>query len=302
MDASESTRLGSKRAKLTRLVNLAAGTAEAVVADRDHAGLVIFDEHDSQVMRPKRSRRHVIDMLHLLAEAASRKTPIGPFADANALARLTFPLSHELYPELMHRRSNTTPTGMFWSPASDYRRLWWILAFAFPLFFVCCGPVTAFAALFSGYPEPLRFIAPIMVWCFRHLRVPGLLSGFWMTYLIAGASAFIAIVLWLLHGLSGMIDPWRSERLRRKQLGILFATLDGDEAGAESHYLHDDQIFARRAQRFLAEHHARYPVRLYDARGRYLFHSRPKLDVLVKALNYGVRAGGTMSCSSCSLT
>ena len=31
------------------------------------------------------SRRHVIDMLHLLAKAASRPTPIGPFADANAL-------------------------------------------------------------------------------------------------------------------------------------------------------------------------------------------------------------------------
>ena len=87
------------------------------------------------------------------------------------------------------------------------------------------------------------------------------------------------------------MEPWRSERLRRKQLGVLFATLDGDRAGAERHYLHDDQVFARRAQRFLAEHHARYPVRLYDARGRYLFHCRPKLDVLVKALNYAVAHG-----------
>ena len=63
VDASESTRLGSKRTKITRLANLAAGVAEAAVADRDHAGLVVFDEHDAQVMRPKRSRRHVIDML-----------------------------------------------------------------------------------------------------------------------------------------------------------------------------------------------------------------------------------------------
>ena len=101
----------------------------------------------------------------------------------------------------------------------------------------------------------------------------------------------MALVLWLTHGLSGFMEPWRSERLRRKQLGLLFATLDGDRAGAESHYLHDDQVFARRAQRFLAEHHARYPVRLYDARGRFLFHGRPKLDVLVKALNYAVARG-----------
>ena len=47
VDASESTRLGAKRTKITRLANLAAGVAEAAVADRDHAGLVVFDEHDS---------------------------------------------------------------------------------------------------------------------------------------------------------------------------------------------------------------------------------------------------------------
>jgi hypothetical protein len=104
-------------------------------------------------------------------------------------------------------------------------------------------------------------------------------------------ATFVALVLWLTYGLSGFMDPWRSERLRRKQLGLLFATVDADRPGAESHYLHDDQVFARRAQRFLAEHHARYPVRLYDARGRYLFHGRPKLDVLVKALNYSVARG-----------
>ena len=115
--------------------------------------------------------------------------------------------------------------------------------------------------------------------------------GIRWTLILAAISSVVALILWLTHGLSGMIEPWRSQTLRRKQLGVLFATTDGEHAGAESHYLHDDQIFARRAQRFLAEHHARYPVRLYDARRRYLFHSRPKLDVLVKALNYGVARG-----------
>src|SRR5207244_1305712 len=37
--------------------------------------------------------------------------------------------------------------------------------------------------------------------------------------------ALIGVVLWLFHGLSGAMEPWRSERLRRKQLGLLFATL-----------------------------------------------------------------------------
>ena len=96
-DASEAVRLGAKRTKMTRLANLAAGVAEATVADRDHAGLVVFDEHDSSVMRPKRSRRHVIHMLHRLVDAAARPTPMGPFADASALGKLAHPLT-EMYP------------------------------------------------------------------------------------------------------------------------------------------------------------------------------------------------------------
>jgi uncharacterized protein (DUF58 family) len=284
VDASESTRLGAKRTKITRLANLAAGVAEAAVADRDHAGLVVFDEHDAQVMRPKRSRRHVFDMLTLLAKAASRPTPIGPFADANALARLAYPLANEVYPDLMHKRSNTLPARMFWSPASDYRRMWWVMLFAFPLLFMCCGPLAGFAAVFAGRVELIQFVASTLAWFFRTF-------GFWQSVIAVGVFGLVALILWLTHGLSGFMQPWRSERLRRKQLGVLFATLDGDEPGAETHYLHDDQVFARRAQRFLAEHHARYPVRLYDARGRYLFHSRPKLDVLVRALNYGVARG-----------
>lgn len=284
VDASEGMRLGAKRNKLTRLVNLAAGVAEAAVADRDHAGLVVFDEHESQVMRPKRSRRHVIDMLHLLSKAAARPTPIGPFADAGALARLAFPLAHELYPDLMHRRTNTSPARMYWSPPSDYRRGWWVLTFFMPLVFFCCGLPAGLTALFQGYPDLLLSYLTVMSGVARNIGWPG-------TFIVIGLSTFVALILWITHGLSGFMEPWRSERLRRKQLGVLFATLDGDQAGAETHYLHDDQVFARRAQRFLAEHHARYPVRLYDARGRYLFHGRPKLEVLVKALNYAVARG-----------
>jgi uncharacterized protein (DUF58 family) len=307
VDSSEGTRLGAKRTKITRLVNLAAGVAEAAVADRDHAGLVVFDEHDSQVMRPKRSRRHVIDMLHLLSRAASRPTPIGPFADANALAKLAFPMANELYPELMHKRTNPIPEpihwtfwlraitwlpyilpfvtkSLFWSPPSDYRRGWWVLVFLVPLLLFCCGLPAGLTAAFQGYPA---LFANYMVALSGIVKSTGW-PGF---FIVLGFFTLMAFLLWYTHGLSGFLENWRTERLRRKQLGLLFATLDADRAGAESHYLHDDQIFARRAQRFLADHHARYPVRLYDARGRYLFHGRPKLDVLVKALNYSVARG-----------
>jgi uncharacterized protein (DUF58 family) len=296
VDASESTRLGTKRTKITRLVNLAAGVAEAAVADRDHAGLVVFDETDSQIMRPKRSRRHVIDMLHLLAKAASRPTPIGPFADANALARLAYPLANELYPDLMHRRSNTTPARMFWSPPSDYRRGWWIIPFWLPLIFLFFNYMSR--QLFFHFEEPEWFYRSLMAsyslyQIFGEFTISLPIMGVLIlkAWLWASGAALIGVIIWFAHGLSGFTEPWRSERLRRKQLGVLFATMDADAPGVECHYLHDDQVFARRAQRFLAEHHARYPVRLYDARGRYLFLGKPKIDVLVKALNYGVARG-----------
>jgi uncharacterized protein (DUF58 family) len=293
VDASESTRLGAKRTKITRLANLAAGVAEAAVADRDHAGLVVFDEHDAQVMRPKRSRRHVFDMLTLLAKAASRPTPIGPFADANALARLAYSLASEVHPDLMHKRSNTTPAWMFWTPMTDYRSFGGMvlfmlfvaipLALPFVLYFI--WPAFVLTGNIVGLFEVHPFVSFIPhLWTLYQV-------GFWWGLFFILVSPLVAFAPWLFYGLTGFMQPWRAERLRRKQLGVLFATLDGDLPGAESHYLHDDQVFARRAQRFLAEHHARYPVRLYDARGRYLFHSRGKLDVLVRALNYGVARG-----------
>jgi len=296
VDASESTRLGAKRKKISRLVNLATGVAEAAVADRDHAGLVIFDEHDSQIMRPKRSRRHVIDMLTLMAKASARPTPLGPFADANALSRLAFPLAHELYPDLMHKRTNPTPAGMFWAPVSDYRRFWLVLSFQFLLIFVTVNYLTRQIAVAVKQPDIAMASWEISRWFYGvfqayEFKIMGIEFEILKVWQYALGLAVIGLAIWLFHGWSGFWEPWRSERLRRKQLGLLFATLDNEPAGAESHYLHDDQMFARRAQRFLAEHHARYPVRLYDARGRYLFHCRPKIDVLVKSLNYAVARG-----------
>ena len=237
VDNSESVRLGAKRTKLTRLVNLAAGVAEAAVADRDHAGLVVFDENDMQIMRPKRSRRHVIDMLHLLAESAARPTPLGPFADTNALARLAFPLAHELYPDLMHKRINSKRFGMFWSPPSDYRRGWWVLAFWLPFMVVALNYLTRQVAYVlrnrdlwdASYAVSKVFYRGADAFTIHLFNVPVQILRAWPITL---GIALIGVFIWLLHGLSGFIEPWRSERLRRKQLGLLFATLDGDQPGA----------------------------------------------------------------------
>jgi hypothetical protein len=229
--------------------------------------------------------------LHLLSQACSRPTPIGPFADATALGKLAFPMANELYPDLMHKRVNSAPFRMFWAPAADYGIGKWVGGCMLPMLALTCFFLLSCAGLSFGWPDAaIQFVA-FMRWIASEVRGVGFFGALRVAYFVAALPTLVGAVIWLIHGFSGLMEPWRSERLRRKQLGLLFACLDGDRAGAESHYLHDDQVFARRAQRFLAEHHARYPVRLYDARGRYLFAGRPKIDVLVKALNYAVARG-----------
>ena len=285
VDASESVRVGPvSKSKLTRLANLAAGVAEGVAVDRDHVGLVIFDEQGSQMMRPNRSRTHLIDMLHLLAKAAARPTPLGPFADAEVLSKLAFPMANELYPELMDRRVNRIPLSMFWNPISDTRRVWLLFLLFLPMAFTVMGLIASCAGLLNRTLAPFEVYWAVMGPFVRNIGVYGTLTA-------AGILAQLGYLFWGIHGITGFFGEGRRRRLRRKQLGLLFATLDGDEAGAEVHYLHDDQIFSRRAMRFLADHQARYPIRLHDTRGRYLFHSRPKLTTLAGALNYGVSRG-----------
>src|SRR4029079_12919485 len=98
----------------------------------------------------------------------------------------------------MTTRRNSTPARMCWSPARMYRRLRWVLLFAFPLLFTCLGPLAGFAGLFSGYPGVLQFVAVILGFFFRNL-------GFWPSLIIAGGLAVVALILWLTHGLSGMM-------------------------------------------------------------------------------------------------
>ncbi len=346
MDASESVRVGPvAKSKLTRLANLSAGVAEGVAVERDHVGLVIFDEYGSQMMRPNRSRTHLIDMLHLLAKAAARPTPLGPFADADALSKLSYPVANELYPELMDKHVNTlgfAPTGvsivltqfvfapiaailslllggagyfglsffpaaalgifsvaavlqmirlvpaLYWNPISDTRRVWFVWVALVPPIFLVLGFILSCAGILARSAEPamtyLNILSPV-------LKAFGWRLG--LVVLWQGAMVFIGIasLIWFIHGITGFFGEGRRRRTQRKQLGLLFATLDGDEPGAEVHYLHDDQIFARRAMTFLADHQTRYPVRLYDVRGRYLFYSKPKLATLAAALNYGVSRG-----------
>jgi len=95
---------------------------------------------------------------------------------------------------------------------------------------------------------------------------------------------------WLIFGVRGIFPPRSTELAKRKQLGMLFASLDGDTPAAVERYIADDQFFAARADRFLLAHRVQPPPQLHAADGTYRFLGKEKLPVLADAI---VRAVGT---------
>ena len=78
---------------------------------------------------------------------------------------------------------------------------------------------------------------------------------------------------------------------RRKRLAAVLALRLGTGPGGLSVLMEDDDYFGSALQQFLAEHQVPYPVPLYDWRGKYLFASAEKIDVLATALLRAVRRG-----------
>jgi uncharacterized protein (DUF58 family) len=278
LDGSASVRLGPPRETMLRqLTTVASGVAQAALSDRDHVGLVLFDEASTEIVAPARGSRHLIDMLHRLARVNSA-APISPTGDVDALLALANPLAHELYPDLMDRRVNRVPFGMFWRPLFDSGKFWVVFILGLPLMIVVAWFLGVATTYFMGRMDELRWllIGAIETWKFFGSVIWPLLA--------AVGLAVLALLFWLAYGLVGQFPGWHTPRMRRKRLSMLFATLDHAPPGTETRYLRDDDAFARRAQEFLARHHRRYPIRLFDPSGRYLFRAESKIDVAARAL------------------
>ena len=286
VDASQSVRIGPPReTMLNQITTIASSVSQAALADHDHVGMVLFDDKDTEIMPPARTSRHLIDLLHRLAIANSA-APVSPAGDIEALIALANPLAHELYPDLMDRKINRLPFRMFWEPVLDYKKAWFFVILPALPFALIAGWIAALCMCFIlNQIEWLNVIAEAG---FTALSTFGNLI--W-TFIVIAALALIAGMFWLFHGLSGQFPPWYGFRMRRKRLAALIAALDNAPLGTEARYLDDDALFAERLQRFLAEHHRRYPVEMFDVHGRYLFRSPSKIDVLSKALKRSVALG-----------
>jgi uncharacterized protein (DUF58 family) len=84
------------------------------------------------------------------------------------------------------------------------------------------------------------------------------------------------------------LGAWKQEGLR-KRMAALLAVQQGTAPGGLAILSEDDEFFGKALQRFLDEHNVPHPVPMYDWRGKYLFSSPEKIDVLETILLRAVR-------------
>lgn len=284
VDMSNSVRLGgANQTALSRLVEIAAAVAQASIGNRDPVGLALFDEAGVQFLRPARTRRHLTEVLNLLADAAGQESATGEGeADADTLLQLGHAFAQEVYPQLLRPEVNVFPGWLAWLAP---RSIWTIprprftdfLYWLFPYIVLVVGGLSIYAA--------------IRLWLFLARSVGGGGLGPRNLGIAAlGLSAF-ALLLMIFRVLT-MLFPRRRRMYRwRKQLAALLSVRYGLAPGGLGLLLEDDRQFARYLQRFLAGHRVPLPLPLYDAHGRYLFASPGKVDVLAGALLRAVGKG-----------
>ena len=113
LDGCRGTRLGPfGRRPIDQCITLAAGLVEALMSDRDPAGLVLYHDAGTKVLRPKTGQRHFYDTLDQLARfAASPNRPRAIYT--TKLMNRVCSTAEILYPGAMDRRIARLPFFVF---------------------------------------------------------------------------------------------------------------------------------------------------------------------------------------------
>jgi uncharacterized protein (DUF58 family) len=271
LDASNSMRLGEPgNTNLARAAGIGAAVAQAAAATRDIVGLTVFDEQTTKVKKPARTNIHAMQMLRRFAETAGLQPDLAS-TDVAALQRYAHSLAAELYPDLMEKRLNSKPFGLYWIPLMDSHAKWLLLL-----------PVLWLALAFTNFGlnllgETARNIVRPQTQA--HL-IPFVAVALGLLYLPVQLTA----MFWFLFGMRGFFGQRAKLLGERKQLGAVFAALDVDTPAAIERYIHDDEFFAARANRFLAYHQACPAIELYDKDGNYRYLGARKVRVAADAL------------------
>ncbi len=262
LDASQGVRVPVAGYKpVEQLSSIGAALSQAAVKNRDLVGLTVFDDRAAKVTPAKRTSTHVIRLLRSYAEAAAL-LPEQPQTDLDVLTATALPLANDLYPDLMTKEVNTRPWRLFWRPLLDSK--WGWLFYLLWLGPICC------------------LFPPVLNQVMRFVLSFGIV-GIGVLFLSLWVITFSVQLFWLIwwgHGLRGFLPANRRVVRRRKQLGLVYATLDGSGPLAVERAIHDDGYFRDRTNRFLTEHRVPLPVHLLDPHGTFRFPGEAKANVL----------------------
>jgi len=264
-----------------RLVEIAAGVAQAAVRARDLVGLCLVDEHAAEVLRPDRHASHLTRLLRRLAEAAAL-APSSARVDPDTLLPLAYAFAEEIDPECLSAEVNAVPAWLEWVASvpgfsrvrpkglDDLYRSRAFLARVFlrylPL--TCLGLLLYLAAATRGE-------VPVVVLFALELGV----------VLFPLAGLLVLPVIGLLAGRQRRLARWR------KRLAALLAVRHGLTPGGAEALMEDNDALSLHLQRFLAEHHVPYLLPPYDEQGRYRFASADRVKTLAAALLRAVAHG-----------
>ena len=329
VDASNSVRLGPPgKNALARLVEIGSAVAQANMAMRDLTGLCLFDEAGVKIVKPARTRRHLIGLFNDLADAAGL-APASGSASVEALLPLASAFAQEVYPDLLDDGVNHVP---FWLPflqpvpgpwvtrRTPATRLYRWLVLPLATLFLAALVLFLYdsASLLSSeeFPEWLEATVRQVQDTVGRDELPepirNLIHGEWLKgrldpeelrrdlpppaeLLALGFVALfsLALPLWLIFwrdAIPLLFSPRKRRLMRqRKKLAALFARRYDLGPGAVELLLQDDTQMSVTLERFLNDHHIPHVPTLFDRRGRFLFASPAKVDVLASAL---VRAVG----------
>ncbi len=313
VDTSNSVRVGtSGQNALSRLVEITAAVTQANTGSRDLTGLCLFDERQVQIVRPARTPRHMVQVLHLLADAAGLVPTTGKVR-VRELLPLAYAFAREVYPHLLRRELNHFPFLLRWfgtRPAWLMRRP--SLADRAHRFLLLAGGGLGLLSLVAAIPVAIPAMCSLLVCLIFAIMGEGASSGLALGWSLGMAFVELMIPPTIVLALTGVavvtgllasvfllpffgwqiVLPGRQRNeVRRKKLAALLSVRHGLAPGGLEALLEDDEQMALHLQRFLAEHQVPYRLPLYDWHGRYLFAAPDKVDVLARALLQSVGKG-----------
>jgi uncharacterized protein (DUF58 family) len=288
VDTSNAVRVGARgQNALARLVEIAAAVAQANSGSRDLTGLCLFDERRvTTLTRPGRTPRHLVQVLHLLADAAGLVPTTGQ-ARVGELLPLAYAFAKEVYPQLLSPDVNQVPFWLRWFGT----RPPWVLRHPVLTDRLHSGLLRGVLACGLGSVLAGTLAAALSVWW---LMTSSAIQGDLLLWLLlggAGAAALAVVFFVTFLGWQVILPRRRRYEARRKKLAALLSVRHGLAPGGLAALLEDAEQMALHLQRFLAEHHVPFRLPFYDGRGNYLFAAPEKVDVLARALLQAVGKG-----------